>query len=737
MALRRYLLSLCLYFIGQQLFAFQLALDNGSGKLGLINTNTQEVILPKQYDQIGWNNANDLVQNGLVRAKKNEKWALFSQKGKRLTQHEYITLLPTANKRFIASKRADNSILQYFGLINATGKALIPFEYVRLEQVNERLLATKKVDGGFEQVLFDLKGQKIIDGDYKRIFPLNDNYFGVLNRNDLQALFDQFGTAVTAFEFQAIDALSQKYFLISYYNRLGVIDGQGKLVIEPIYRRIFQRQDEIKTEAYPEWTVFKTEDQQRYNFDYISGLGDSLYFIQTDDYVGVINDQERYRVFLENHELSTSNDHFVVIRNLDNNYLGLISDAGEQILPSIYDNIIILNDFALGKINRNSGENWFAFDRKGHRINPNGYEDIVYITENEEVICTRAGKLGLLSSNGTESTPFEFLEITAAHQNQYIARNERGVGIMNKNGIWLTTPYRDEIKYFGDHYTFIQGSANGHIDLEGKLQNRSYDSIGYLPGGFYQKSDSGLIPFKSEQEEALFDYQYDTVYALNDQIWYLERDDKQFFYRYALAQSTAIPEHTTALGQFKGGFISFKQNGQWGFLDELGQLRIANRYEAVSSFSEGLAPVKLIGKWGVINPEEEIVVQPKYDSISSYSNALAVVQYLGKYGLIDRTGRDVLQAKYDLITRHKEWMELTVGPLKGISDRRGRLVRSPQFNAIEYLGNGNFKVTKGSKQGIVNSTGQELVPAIYDLVKPFKSGFLAQKKGKIVSYPIK
>src|SRR5690606_23404008 len=47
-------------------------------------------------------------------------------------------------------------------------------------------------------------------------------------------------------------------------------------------------------------------------------------------------------------------------------------------------------------------------------------------------------------------------------------------------------------------------------------------------------------------------------------------------------------------------------DGKYGFVDQSGKLRIANRYENVGSFSEGLAPVKIGSQWGYIDPNDRI-----------------------------------------------------------------------------------------------------------------------------------
>ena len=59
-------------------------------------------------------------------------------------------------------------------------------------------------------------------------------------------------------------------------------------------------------------------------------------------------------------------------------------------------------------------------------------------------------------------------------------------------------------------------------------------------------------------------------------------------------------------------FLGVKIDGKFGFVDVLGRLRIANRYDSVTHFHHGMAAVKVLGRWGYINKSERIIVQPRF-----------------------------------------------------------------------------------------------------------------------------
>lgn len=732
--INRYFLILLILYSVIPVSAFQLEVVNGNGSAGLINRSTNKFVLPKSFETIGWPGGK-VLENDLIRVQKNQHWALYKTNGKAVTAHDYVSLTPFQSNFFIASKRSSYSVLQQFGLIDQRGREIIPFDFLRIAATGNRLLATENKGSGLNQKLFDEKGKLLIDGDYSRIEPLNDQFFAVTKADKLYALFDEDGHQKTPFEFQMISSLKNRVFLISYYNRLGVINSDGSLIVPPIHRRIFLSADQVKTEGYPEWTLFKNQSRSTLYFDEVKPLGDSLLIIQSGTDVGIINANEEYLNYINDHEVIQATEAFAVIKRRSTGRYGLINNRGIQILASNYDSIIALNHYALAKIERQSNEHWIAIDLNGQSINSSGYAQIQELTKSQGAIVIKNEGMGLLSAYGKEITPFDFRSVERNDLGHFIVKTDRGIGLMNENGDWLISPYKDSISLNKTHYTFTQGSAYGLADLNGKQLAQRYEVIDFLPGG-YRIMNEDHYQVYSFQDSLLFDYEYDTVYALNDKLWLLQRDSKTFIYRHEDGNVALVRGIVDQIGKIKENYISFKQDGQWGYLDELGQLRIANRYDSVTQFSEGLAAVKLIGKWGAINREEEIIVQPEYDSISDFYNSLAVVKAGGKYGLVDRTGRDVLDLKYDKIVRHESWIRLEIGPLVGISDIRGRIIKIPQYNEVQAFGDGYFLVRKGFSYGVTDQKGNDLIPVVYDKIQKTPLGFLTSKKGTMKSYPL-
>jgi hypothetical protein len=131
--------------------------------------------------------------------------------------------------------------------------------------------------------------------------------------------------------------------------------------------------------------------------------------------------------------------------------------------------------------------------------------------------------------------------------------------------------------------------------------------------------------------------------------------------------------------------------------------------------------------WGFINQSEAIVIQPNYEFASSFKEGLAIVKQNGLYGLINPQGVLILDLDYDEINAHPNFFLLKKDTLVGLADKKGRLIRIPQFTQVESQDDFYFIASKGNKQGVFSIKGLDILPIVYDLIKQFGSSFAAKE----------
>ena len=157
------------------------------------------------------------------------------------------------------------------------------------------------------------------------------------------------------------------------------------------------------------------------------------------------------------------------------------------------------------------------------------------------------------------------------------------------------------------------------------------------------------------------------------------------------------------------------KDGKFGFRDDQGRIRVANRYDSIAPFSSGLAAVKLMGKWGFVDSRDKLIIQPFFDKPSMFKGEYAIVSRNGKLGIIDRSGRVTLKTEYDEIvpSDRETCYRIRKGKFYGIASHAGKILIDPRFELAEPTGNGQVLVKDGPF-GVVTLEGMAVIPIIYD-----------------------
>ena len=86
-------------------------------------------------------------------------------------------------------------------------------------------------------------------------------------------------------------------------------------------------------------------------------------------------------------------------------------------------------------------------------------------------------------------------------------------------------------------------------------------------------------------------------------------------------------------------------DGDWGYVNENGRIRIEPDFNSASLFSEGLARVRE-GSVGYINTEGDFVIEPRFQNARSFSEDLAAVEVDGRWGYVNKSGAFVINPQF-------------------------------------------------------------------------------------------
>ena len=118
-----------------------------------------------------------------------------------------------------------------------------------------------------------------------------------------------------------------------------------------------------------------------------------------------------------------------------------------------------------------------------------------------------------------------------------------------------------------------------------------------------------------------------------------------------------------------------------------------------------------------------------YDSIDPFFDNVSVASRNGKFGLLTIDGNEILPCEYESIDREDDCFVVQqyneYGLCYGLSDAEGNILVAPFYHELFYE-NGMAAVIKNGPEGgagIIDKTGNIVVPLIYENIAPFTNGW--------------
>jgi len=169
-------------------------------------------------------------------------------------------------------------------------------------------------------------------------------------------------------------------------------------------------------------------------------------------------------------------------------------------------------------------------------------------------------------------------------------------------------------------------------------------------------------------------------------------------------------------------------DGDWGYIDKSGRVRIEPQFQNAGRFSDGLARVRYRNQWKYINADADFVIEGEFWNIEDFNEGLAAVRIDGLWGYIDKKGnfavnprfraaypfsnnrafvRKIDYSRYLYITKNGDEIESVTIP----DDMD--FVEANAFNSDRALVNDN------SLFGYIDANGNTIIELKYPEARPF------------------
>ena len=673
-----------------------------NGKVGLKNEQGK-ILIPAKYDALGWSNGGFSIFNNVTGYKDGGLWGLINLDNQILTKAIYEDVTSSTGSLIIARKKSNLSLRVVAGCLNISGKEVIPFQYDGINLSIMHAVVFTKVGNQYKYGLIDLENKTLIPQQYKSIYSIGSLRYAVENFDNKVALFTESGKQVTNFSIDSISSFKKSYAIIYQNGRQGIIDREGQVKADPTFREIRIDDDgSLHTRGLDEWLFLDGQNLllQRTEADSVKAINRKVLKVTTAGLTRV----EDY-TFKPLFPLSFSSlgnfENGKAIFSLNKKY-GVVRQGGRVVADAKYDLLYRDHDFFIATRKSGGKETWTLLDSLGKELNAKPYDHIYSYNGSVFPVMTR-NFWGAIDASGKEVIACVYDSILQQLDNKIVVKFKGQYGIINDKEQWIVTPRNHRIILINDsrfverspRMTYLRAMDGSSIYFsENPLEvSREYIIEHLASGGLWKLDLNGVIVDRQVQPDG-----------------FIEK---------------IFPETE--------GLRGIKKNGQFGFVDSQGRLRIANRYDDIQPFHEDLAAVKIRNKWGFINHEDKIAIQPVYEEVSPFKNGFSLVKQKGFHGLINKKGTLILPPRYEFIEvlSHGNVL-IQQDKMFGLANAEGRVLVHPKYHTLEDLNNKYVIVERDGKYGVVTVQGISTIPLMYDHISYdfFNNTFIALKRSE-------
>jgi hypothetical protein len=670
-----------------------------NGKAGL-RDDSGKVFIPASFDALGWADGSFSVINQVTGFRQKGKWGLINLKKEFVTKAEFESVTSPGGDRVVASKHI-NPYTVKFGCLDLTGKITVPFIYDGIAIHGLRAIVFVKNGTKYEHGLIDLDDKTILSKKYRDIQPIGSLRFAIENFEQRTALFSEDGLQLTDFAIDSISAFRKGSAIIYQDFKQGLIDREGTIQVQPTYRELKITPNGIEGRTSDTWNILDTENRQVKTIEADELIAEGTHYLLTRaGKYGTVNENLDRGIDLKYDKINPFTNNLSVARK--GKSYGLISLSSKELFPFEFDSLVLEENFVRAMKKTQGWVQWSVYDTFNIRKTERTYEELLRFNGRFFPVKNR-GFWGGVDRYGKEILPCVYDSLMDFNYDLANVKFKGLYGIIGFDERWRVYPQKNPLTIVDtEHYLERQDTTLFLRNTSGEIIYFTNNQVRIMGGFLEETSSDGTV-------------RHVTLDGISSTVVGPPR-----------------VEGTEEVFEESEGMRGIRRDGQYGFIDSKGRLRIANRYEAVGRFKEGLAAVMILGKWGFVNKEDNIVVNPNFDETGEFRSGVAIVKRNGKSGVIGKDGQTIISLRYDSISRSGNLLAIHERNQVGLADYKGHVLIEPRFDKLELLPNNLVIVRNDEKWGVLTTGGMPVVPLIYSFIKynPAANQFLANKKSE-------
>ncbi|MCB0663097.1 MAG: WG repeat-containing protein, partial [Saprospiraceae bacterium] len=720
----------------------------------------------------------------LFPVKVNKKWGLINQEGKLVTQTEYDAI-----GEFKASGLAIMQKKGKVGVLDLKAQEVVPASYEDIKVLSPDLFSVKQ--NAIWKVI-NLAGDTIVQSGYDHVEVWFEDFLGYMIHGKW-GMVSAKGAPLAAPIYDKIFSEDGYFFKTEIDGKVGVIDRMGNTVLEPMFdeitildgRVIFCKDankwgavniygNEIVPVRFDAFTEINPGFLKLYE-------GAHQYLFSTLS--GQILTEEPYDNFF------AFSRHYVLVKN--NRLLGLMDDCGNWILSPIYNEI---QHYGQHYFRVNYQGMWGIVDEGDRQIIPQEFDYVAPLKSNF-CLVKKNNLFGVCNPKGKLVVPtlYQRIEIENRQAKAYLA---------DSLSIYDFDPMGNLIAEgnFGEHFTITIGKkkpsqpVNNSIESAFVLKDFEWFYSPETDKWGLRKLNDGNVQIDpifdfvkvikdlnltlvgiNKSKKLVFDrttYRFDMVFGLVDNrtgalitemnLWDIRFDDFRKGYPLArcifengrhgliLKTGTVLLKDFIYIGEFSEGMARVSMKGKLSgsmdggkeslvsINDFLGNLSVPNRMTDFTAhdlvFNREADLICEDCTWGFIDTLGRMVIQPQFEYAMDCLSEVIICKYNEKWGAVNFEGKQLIPFEFDDIHFLEQTGNRIIRVYKreekyGLIDTSGQIKISAVFDEIGSFSEGKLAVKRNNFWGFVNKLGQEIVPCRFQKVENFSEGLAAVKIG--------
>ncbi len=424
------------------------------------------------------------------------------------------------------------------------------------------------------------------------------------------------------------------YYPVYTNEKWGVIDGNGKIIIEPTYTEMITIPDskvdlfitmsnvDYENNTY-KTTVINSKNETKFTqYDLVEAIeniddSNTLWYEQ-----GVLKVKKDGKYGLIDYTgkiiLSVEYDKIEALKGIKNSFIiqkdeqtGLCDNKGNVIISPEYDGV-----YEIGKEYQNGyivkkDDKYGVIDFTGNSVLDVKYEEIKPITSSGNFVVKINGKLNVVNNKKEETVLNNISDVKQINGENLVFINNSKCGVMSISGdTKINAEYQDLEYAFNEYYIAKKDGKFGVINISNDIiLPFEYSNISY------RKEANFIEAIKDEKANSdIYNDQFEKklegiISQVNTDKSYIKMriGEEYKYYNFKLEEIdiTKILTQNTL-------FLS-KQNGKYGFKDKDGNIVVDYIYDdATEQNNYGYAGVKKDGKWGAVGSSGTVVIEPSY-----------------------------------------------------------------------------------------------------------------------------